>query len=401
MKAAINLGKDVREEFGNPPEYEIRECRECVWYYSKKLIQEQSAVILNVECLRYSSSSWERDEYWQMIRRSSRQRQEYLSTLILFYVLVRRNKVQEQQKSGKANLKALRCILHIKMQWESMEKQLDSSGKKSQIFQYCPFFKRSRKTWYRRTPNRRNRIIFVSMFNDILWKSDDRNCITNAERMSRITRSSSFQDTGRFLVQAQRRCGTEVLTINRDSGISQKIRWYNNSKKQDTLFSQASVLWIEEFSNEDKTKVPFTSTGNPRTRNSFFRRCILQLSSVSTEQRRTGVLSSAWRLKRKDQNAVLMNSKVLIVVESAEVEWFTANSSTWKQGAGTHQFSCSGEQKFKWHRCVKRVPSSICFLLENTTRYNLDGKDGWREITFLCCEYTISRAFKESEVRLS
>ena len=64
-----------------------------------------------------------------MIRRSSGQRQEYLSTLILFYVLVRRNKVQEQQKSGKANFKTLRCIHHIKMQWESMEKQLDSSGK--------------------------------------------------------------------------------------------------------------------------------------------------------------------------------------------------------------------------------------------------------------------------------
>ena len=119
-----------------------------------------------------------------MIRRSSRQRQEYLSTLILSYVLVRRNKVQEQQKSRKANLKTLRCIHHIKMQWESMEKQLDPSGKKSQIFQYCPFFKRSRKPWYRRTPNRRNRIIFVTMCNDILWKSDDRNCISNAEKVN-------------------------------------------------------------------------------------------------------------------------------------------------------------------------------------------------------------------------
>ena len=66
-----------------------------------------------------------RDQCWQMIRRSSGQRQEFLSTLILFYVLVRWNKFKEKQKSGKANLKTLRCIHHIRMQWESMEKQLN------------------------------------------------------------------------------------------------------------------------------------------------------------------------------------------------------------------------------------------------------------------------------------
>ena len=54
---------------------------------------------------------------------------------------------------------------------------------------------------------------------------------SQTESMSRITRSSSFQDTGRFLVQAQRRDGTEILTNNRDSGISQEIRWYTKSKK--------------------------------------------------------------------------------------------------------------------------------------------------------------------------
>ena len=130
-----------------------------------------------------------------------------------------------------------------------------------------------------------------------------------------------------------------------------------------------------------------------------FTRFILQLSSVSTEQRRTGVLSSAWRMKRKDQNAVPMKSKVLIVVEPEEVEWFTANSSTWKQGAGTQQF-VFWRTEVKWHSCVKRLPSSIWFLLEilpDTTWW----KRWMGENTFLCCEYTISRAFKESEVRLA
>ena len=163
------------------------------------------------------------------------------------------------------------------------------------FFQDCPFFKRSRKTWYRRTSNRRNQMIFVSMFNDICGNQMI-GIASQTLRKSTITRSSSFQDIGRFLVQAQRRHGTEVLTNN-------------NSKKQHTLFSQTSVLRIDEFSNEDKTKVPFTSIENPRTRNSCFRRFILQLSSVSTEQRRTGVLSSTWRMKRKDQMQFLWTVK--------------------------------------------------------------------------------------------
>ena len=135
-ESCLALWEGFREEFRNPPEYEIREYRECVWYYSKNWYRNSLKKF-------WMWNAWdihhhhERDQCWQMIRRSSGRRQEYLSTLILFYVLVRRNKVQEQQKSGKANLKMcshMRCIHHIKMQWESMEKQLNSSGKKFQDF---------------------------------------------------------------------------------------------------------------------------------------------------------------------------------------------------------------------------------------------------------------------------
>ena len=129
----------------------------------------------------------ERDQCWQMIRRSSGQWQEYLSTLLLFYVLVRRNKVQEQQKSGKANWKTLRCIHHIKMQWESMEKQLNSSGKIPD-FSILSILQERLDT--EEHPTEGNRIIFVSVFNDILWKSDDRNCITNAEKVNDYAKQS-------------------------------------------------------------------------------------------------------------------------------------------------------------------------------------------------------------------
>ena len=64
---------------------------------------------------------------------------------------------------------------HIKMLWESMEKQLNSSRKISHDFRHGLFFKK--------TQNFEDWIIFMSMFNDILWKTNDENCISNAEKV--------------------------------------------------------------------------------------------------------------------------------------------------------------------------------------------------------------------------
>ena len=66
--------------------------------------------------------------------------------------------------------------------------------------------------------NFEDRIIFMSMFNDILWKSDDENCISTL-RKSRITRRNSFQDFELFCVQGRKRDGMATLTIKKDSSI--------------------------------------------------------------------------------------------------------------------------------------------------------------------------------------
>ena len=53
-----------------------------------------------------------------------------MSTQIPFYVLVGWNTDREPQKGdGKAKLKISRSITHTKTQLDSMEKQLNSSGK--------------------------------------------------------------------------------------------------------------------------------------------------------------------------------------------------------------------------------------------------------------------------------
>ena len=168
-----------------------------------------------------------------MIGRSSGQRQEYVSTLILFYALVRWNKVQEQQKSGKANLKTLRCIHHVKMQWPSMENQLNLSGKIPRIFNivHSP-----------RDPERLDTEEYPSQRNS---KSESSSCqcsmtscgnqVIGLHLKRRESQGLREELPSRTLDVSWSRLRNEmvriVLTIKRQSGISQQIRWYNNSKK--------------------------------------------------------------------------------------------------------------------------------------------------------------------------
>ena len=59
-----------------------------------------------------------------------------MSALTPFYVLVDRNKVQKRSQDGKVKFKISRDTNHIKMLLESMEKQLNSSGKISEDLQH-------------------------------------------------------------------------------------------------------------------------------------------------------------------------------------------------------------------------------------------------------------------------
>ena len=365
MKAALNLGKD----FVKNSEIHLNtkfENVESVFDITQKLIQEQSGEILIVECLRYSSPSWER---WIL---ANDQAIKWAKARVFVYADSVLCLGKTEQGSGAAE------------KWK---------GKLEDIKMYSPYQdavgidgEAIELEW--KIPDFSILSILQEIQKDLIQKNiqpkEPNHLRVNVQRHPVEIRWSELHHKrrecqGLRVAVPSRTLDVSwsrlrhVLTINKDSGISQKIRWYNNSKKQDTLFSWAPVLWSEEFSNEDKTKVPFTSIENPRTRNSCLRRCILQLSSVSTEQRRLGVLSSAWRLKRKDQMQFLWTVKCwLLWSQPEEVEWFTANSSTWIQGAGTHQFSCSGEQSSNdtvvWKGFLP-VFGLWCKILPDTTRW--------------------------------
>ena len=72
------------------------------------------------------------------------------------------------------------------MQWESMEKQLNSSGNIFQAFHHCLFFKRSKKTWRERTFSPKNSKTGSSSCQcsmTLIGKKHDENCISNAEKV--------------------------------------------------------------------------------------------------------------------------------------------------------------------------------------------------------------------------
>ena len=108
-----------------------------------------------------------------------------MSTQIEFYVLVGWNKDREPQKQdGKDKLMTSGSIPRTKTQLDSTEKQLNSSEKNSRGFWTLTFLQEIQKDLEEKNIKPENfkvRIIFMSMFNDILRKSDDQDCISHDE----------------------------------------------------------------------------------------------------------------------------------------------------------------------------------------------------------------------------
>ena len=81
----------------------------------------------------------------------------------------------------------------------------------------------------------------MSMYNDLLWKADDENCMSNAEKVKNYAKKF-LPGHWTFLGPGSERDGMAILTIKKDSGISQPRKWYSNEKKLVILSSQAPVL---------------------------------------------------------------------------------------------------------------------------------------------------------------
>ena len=197
MKAAIHLGPDFLRNSGIYLNTRFENI-ENVFNIIQKFIKEHSEEILNVRGLEYTLPSWTRSVLAndQAVKWA---KANVVSALTPFFVLVGWKTVQEPQKeSGKAKLKISGCIHHIKMLWESMERQLNLSGF-FPGFSTSSSFQEIQKDLEEKNiepENFQDRIIFMSMFNDILWKTGDENCISNAEKVKNyaknLTRTLDF-----------------------------------------------------------------------------------------------------------------------------------------------------------------------------------------------------------------
>ena len=242
MKAAIHLGPN------DVPNSEI--CKntkfkdiESVLNSTQKLVKEHSEEILNVRCLEYSSPSRARlvSAIDQAIKWAKAK--VCVNADSVLYVLDRWKTLQEQEKDGRVKWKDSGCIRVTKMQWVSMEKQLNSTG---------------------RMPKK-----------------------------SRITQWDSQKDIGHSWVG--RRSGMEVLTpLKNGNGIALPKNGAAIQRNWSSWIQKVSVPWVVESGSKRKVKPPFTSNGDSMNTELLFQTIHSVNHLGSTEEEKKGRRTKWW-----------------------------------------------------------------------------------------------------------
>ena len=93
----------------------------------------------------------------------------------------------------------------------------------------------------------------------------------------------------------------DLLTLPKESGTRQPMKWFSGSKKQGSLYLKAPVLWVVESWRGRKVSKLFASMEIREIQNSCSKHFILWISSVFAEQWRVGANNSASQRKRRDE----------------------------------------------------------------------------------------------------
>ena len=220
MKAAIHLGPNFKsnsEIYKNTKFEDI----ESVFNITQKLVREHSEEILNVKCLEYSSLSWTKS------------------------VLANDQAIKWTEAKVCVYADSVLCVGSMKDTPGAIERW------KGQVEGTQVVFVLPRCSWYRWRNNwirvakfpgfsslsileenqddletRRtqpeeftDRIIFKSMFNDIVWNANDENFVSNAGKVKNYAKRFPL-DIGHAGVHAQKKSGMEMLTtIKEGNGI--------------------------------------------------------------------------------------------------------------------------------------------------------------------------------------
>ena len=139
--------------------------------------------------------------------------------------------------------------LNIENWIESTGNRWNSSGNISQDSLHYRFSPRFRKMMNEMQCEPTGCMIFVSMYNDIVWekKKETKNCVLRIPKPWEEMQEDSRTDIGRFLGLDQKRNGTELTRFNRMvNGIMSLKTWWSTSVKAHIPCSVDPVL-----SNED------------------------------------------------------------------------------------------------------------------------------------------------------
>ena len=210
--------------------------------------------------------------------------QRFTYSQILCYVLERWIRTQHQILLGNSSWIGSK-IHHNTEHWtQSTENRRNSSGIFSQDSQHWSLSAKSKKFMSKMgEPEQFQwRIIFMSMFNVIIWRSEDneRECNANATLVS-IFAKRFQQDVGHSSDLGQKQSGTPLTKIDQEeNGIESLNWWWSNSENADTQFTEQRVRCLEERSKAKEAE-HYLHTSVPLVIRLKFFRTIISVNQIS------------------------------------------------------------------------------------------------------------------------
>ena len=138
-------------------------------------------------------------------------------------------------------------------------------------------------------------IIFMSMFNDIIWWNEDNEteCML-IPHLYIYSHKDFHQDVGHSTDGAQKQSGIPLTKKDlEENGIEPLNWWWSNSEKADTQFSEQRVRPLEDCSKANEVEnYRYTSVPMEIRLKLVFAQIFLSINSVSAEQSQTCVKST-------------------------------------------------------------------------------------------------------------
>ena len=264
---------------------------------TQKLMLDHQTEILNVTTMARSALT---------IRWHGGRKQKYVSTQIPYYAW---GTCQIIQKRIEDEVEEFRLSTSYRELLGFDGELIDFEWNISQDLRHWRSSRRSRKTCKianLEPEDFEDRIIFMSMFNDIEWtkRGNSEQCISNSEKVNKYAKRFS---RGHLAIPRPRKWKEVVRKSQLHTW--RKMRFHRHrdgggiSKKPVTQYSRVSVIWVVEFWKERITETPCTSMRMLQTQNSFSERFTQQVSSVSAEHSQPGVKISVKRPNKQESTS--------------------------------------------------------------------------------------------------